>query len=59
MVNTIKSNTNNALENTSNILDTVLDKNDYKLEFNNGLLLLNLKQSLLIKAVKILKEMKT
>ncbi len=56
MVNTIKSNTNNALENISNILDTVLDKNDYKLEFNNGLLLLNLKQSLLIKAVKILKE---
>ena len=56
MVNIIKSNINNTLENISNILDTVVDKNDYKLEFNNGLLLLNLKQSLLIKAVKILKE---
>ena len=56
MVNTIKSNTNNTLETISNILDTVVDKNDYKLEFNNGLLLLNLKQSLLIKVVKILKE---
>ena len=56
MVNTIKNNKNNTLETISNILDTVVDKNDYKLEFNNGLLLLNLKQSLLIKAVKILKE---
>ena len=56
MVNTIKINTNNTLETISNILDTVVDKNDYKLEFNNGLFLLNLKQSLLIKVVKILKE---
>ena len=56
MVNTIKSNTDNTLETISNILDTIVDKNDYKLEFNNGLLLLNLKQTLLIKTVKILKE---
>ena len=56
MVNTIKSNKNNTLKTISNILDTVIDKNDYKLEFENGLFLLNLKQSLLIKAVKALKE---
>ena len=47
LVNTIKINTNNTLETISNILDTVVDKNDYKLEFNNGLFSLNLKQSLL------------
>ena len=56
MVNTTKSNKNNTLKTISNILDTVIDKNDYKLEFENGLFLLNLKQSLLIKAVKALKE---
>ena len=56
MVNTIKSNKNNTLKSISNILDTVMDKDDYKLEFNNGLFLLNLKQSLLIRAVKTLKE---
>ena len=56
MINTIKSNKNNTLKTISNILDTVIDKNDYKLEFENGLFLLNLKQSLLIKAVKALKE---
>ena len=56
MVNLIKSNKNNTLKTISNILDTVVDKNDYKLEFKNGLYLLNLKQSMLIKVVKILKE---
>jgi NADH-quinone oxidoreductase subunit C len=56
LINTIKSNKNNTLKTISNILDTVMDKNDYKLEFENGLFLLNLKKSLLIKAVKVLKE---
>ena len=56
MVNLIKSNKNNTLKSISNILDTVVDKNDYKLEFKHGLFLLNLKQPLLIKAVKTLKE---
>ena len=56
MVNLIKSNKNNTLNTISNILDTVMDKNDYKLEYKNGLYLLNLKQFMLIKAVKVLKE---
>ena len=56
MVNLIKSNKNNTLKSISNILDTVVDKNDYKLEFKNGLYLLNLKQSILIKVAKVLKE---
>ena len=56
MVNLIKSNKINTLKSISNILDTVVDKNDYKLEFQNGLYLLNLKQSMLIKVVKVLKE---
>ena len=56
MINLIKSNKNNTLNSISNILDTVVDKNDYKLEFKNGLYLLNLKQSMLIKVVKLLKE---
>ena len=50
MVNLIKSNKNNTLNIISNILDAVVDKNDYKLEFKNGLYLLNLEQSMLIKA---------
>ena len=37
MVNLIKSNKINTLKSISNILDTVVDKNDYKLEFQNGL----------------------
>ena len=56
MINLIKSNKNNALSTISNILDAVVDKNDYKLEFKNGLYLLNLDQSILIKVVKVLKE---
>ena len=56
MVNLIKSNKNNTLKSISNILDTVVDKNDYKLEFKNGLYLLTLKQSMLIKVAKVLKE---
>ncbi len=56
MVNLIKSNKNNALNFMSNILDAVVDKNDYKLEFKNGLYLLSLEQSMLIKVVKVLKE---
>ena len=56
MVNLIKSNKNNALDIISNILDTVLNDNDYKLEFKNGLYILNLQQSILIKVVKLLKE---
>ena len=56
MVNLIKSNKNNTLKSISNVLDTVVDKNDYKLEFQNGLYLLNLNQSMLIKVVKALKE---
>ena len=56
MVNKIKSNKYNTLQNISNILDTVIDKNSYNLEFKDGLFLLNLKQSLLVKTVKILKE---
>ena len=56
MVNLIKSNKNNTLNIISNILDAVVDKNDYKLEFKNGLYLLNLEQSILIKVVKVLKE---
>ena len=56
MINLIKSNKNNALNTISNILDTVVDKSHYKLAFKNGLYLLNLKQSMLIKVVKVLKE---
>ena len=56
MVNLIKGNKNNTLESISNILDAVVDKNDYKLEFKNGLYSLNLKQSMLIKIAKLLKE---
>ena len=56
MVNLIKSNKNNTLNIISNILNAVVDKNDYKLEFKNGLYLLNLEQSMLIKVVKVLKE---
>ena len=56
MVNLIKSNKNNTLKIISNILDAAVDKNDYKLEFKNELYLLNLKQSMLIKVAKILKE---
>ncbi len=56
MINLIKSNKNNTLNTISSILDTVIDKNDYKLEYKNGLYLLNLKQFILIKVVKVLKE---
>jgi len=56
LVNLIKSNKNNTLKIISNILDAAVDKNDYKLEFKNELYLLNLKQSMLIKVAKILKE---
>ena len=56
MVNTVESNKNNTLKSLSNVLDTVVNKNDYKLEFKNGLYFLNLKKSLLIKVAKILKE---
>ena len=56
MVNLIKSNKNNTLKVISNILDAAVDKDDYKLEFKNELYLLNLKQSMLIKVAKILKE---
>ncbi len=56
MVNAIKSNKNNTLIGISNILDAVVDKSEYKLEFKYGIYLLNLKQSNLIKVAKILKE---
>ena len=56
MVNLIKSNKNNTLKSISNILDTVVDKNDYKLELKNGLYLLTLQQSMLLNAAKVLKE---
>ena len=56
MVNLIKSNKNNTLKFISNILDVALDKDDYKLEFKNELYILNLKQFMLIKVAKILKE---
>ena len=56
MVNLIKSNKNNTLKSISNILDTVVDKNDYKLELKNGLFLLTLQQSILLKVAKVLKE---
>ena len=56
MVNLIKSNKNNTLKVISNILDAVLDKGDYNLEFKGELYLLNLNQSMLIKVAKILKE---
>ena len=56
MVNLIKSNKNNTLKVISSILDAAVDKDDYKLEFKNELYLLNLKQSMLIKVAKILKE---
>jgi len=56
LVNLIKSNKNNALKSISSILDTVLDKNDYTLEFQNGLYLLSLNHSMLIKVLKLLKE---
>ncbi len=52
MVNLIKSNKNNTLKSISNILDTVVDKNDYKLELKNGLYLLTLQQSMLLKVAK-------
>ena len=55
-MNLIKSNKNNTLNTISNILDTVVDNNDYKLEYKNGLYLLSLKQFILIKVVKVLKE---
>ncbi len=56
MVNLIKSNKNNALNGISNILDAVVDKNDYQLELKNGLYLLTLQQSMLLKVAKVLKE---
>ena len=56
MVNTIISNKNNTLQTISSILDTVIDKNNYNLEFKGELYLLNLNQSMLIKVAKILKE---
>ena len=56
LVNLIKSNKNNTLKSISNILDTVVDKNDYKLELKNGLYLLTLQQSMLLKVAKVLKE---
>ena len=56
MVNLIKSNKNNTLKIISNTLDTVVDKNDYKLELKNGLYLLTLQQSMLLKVAKVLKE---
>ena len=37
--NSVKSNKNNTLETISNTLNTVVDKNDYKLEFKYGLFL--------------------
>ena len=43
MVNLIKSNKNNTLKVISDILDTAMDKDDYKLAFKNELYLLNLK----------------
>ena len=55
-MNLIKSNKNNTLKVISNILDAVLDKGDYNLEFKGELYLLNLNQSMLIKVAKILKE---
>jgi len=56
LVNLIKSNKNNTLKVISSILDAAVDKDDYKLEFKNELYLLNLKQSMLMKVAKILKE---
>ena len=56
MENFIKSNNNNALKAISNILDTVVDKNYYNLEFKNGLYLLNLNHHMLIRVLKVLKE---
>ena len=56
MVSLIKSNKNNTLKVISNILDSALDKGDYRLEFKNELYLLNLNQSMFIKVAKILKE---
>ena len=56
MENFIKSNNNNALKTISNILDTVVDKNYYNLEFKNGLYLLNLNHHMLIRVLKVLKE---
>ncbi len=56
MVNLIISNKNNTLKAISNILDATVDKGDYKLEFKNELYSLNIKQSMLIKVIKILKE---
>ena len=56
MVNLIISNKNNTLDSISNILDTVVDKNDFNLEYKNGLYLLNLNKSILMKVVKVLKE---
>ena len=55
-MNLIKTNKNNTLKVISNILDAVLDKGDYNLEFKGELYLLNLNQSMLIKVAKILKE---
>ena len=56
MVNLIKSNKNNTLKVISSILDAAVDKDDYKLEFKNELYLLNIKQFMLMKVTKILKE---
>ena len=56
MVNLIISNKNNTLKVISNILDATVDKGNYKLEFKNELYSLNIKQSMLIKVIKILKE---
>ena len=56
MVNLTKSNKNNTLKSIYNILDAIVDKNDYKLELKNGLYLLTLQQSMLLKVAKVLKE---
>ena len=52
----IKGNKNNVLESISSILKTIVDENDYSLEFKNNTYHLALKQPPLIKIVKNLKE---
>ena len=56
MIDKIKSNKNNTLDDISNIIKPFANKEDYVLEFNKGVFQLTLKNSDFIKIVKVIKE---
>ena len=56
MSDTVKDYKINTLESIHNVLDTVVDKHSYKLEFKNGLYQIILNQPILIKVINVLKE---